>query len=1177
MALRPDNINIDITLSNLAVSDLRHDFNHNISGIRDMLIPGGKLNQYYNDGVPNKVDNNIFFEEQSLSNVVRTVDNNINTEYIPTNFKTTHQLETINNKPYSVNYVLAKPSENTYIDANTLLSTLKIPNNSAIIVDAAAVSIYEILRTGERNENFNIYYIMAPEVINDPAGKTPLHSSTFNQTTTGINLIPCDSNMPPGIEYTYKYDAESTDPYDNFYTSYIFTLSEIQRKLSGKSLYYSTNLGIRTTNNDFISDPILDSGEKNDIASLSSLISDIMKLLVGKKQTVKTPNQIFMLNNKFQQKRSGDWFQVLLCLLIKLREFKIYKKSGIPQIEGDYSIQNKFTNVYLITHDRIAVAFALLMGVNVIYTHGASHSVYSFTLNNPEEIINQQKTRLTIIGNDIPNMITKKKRLEEILQDYNKQIYNNVVVEETIINDAIKELNGIVSKSEIAQDKIIEVTQMLFRRALVYCYLKKEIPDLLTEYNTVDNVGFMDQIITRFTTDELREQLSKLNTLATLAQPEQQKLLIQTQKNIDDYDKFNNMYNRYKNILEKYVDISTNKAKVSFEALRKIVTKTPAYKFANDWTWDISISSRIWAAFSSYSNDRNIFLYDLNLLPDTIKNNIVRNYKILYEKINNGTQVTKLLKKKPTKMTDKELSKFIIVMSAFCTEVFLNLTTINNKPEVITDIVNFIKTPPLDQEFNTLSETFIIAENNEIIQKDNTQDTKSITSITDVEYTAPDITLHGGTIDSVYNDKIIPELNIEQIGQQATYPLLTMCLLYSSPSSIDPTQRGIIEHVIDEPGLPSGQYLEDMNVSRANFEQTPSATAYGVPSLTGYGSLQAGGSDSVDIFKTVLSIFHPLLPIYMISNSFLKMGQNNDMDESLDYELYIKYSIYLNKLKTTLINVYSGENNTTENKLKAYKIGFGLRELLFYSSDEEIYSIFCEILNMTPLEYFPISAMTDILSNKISGQAIRTDEEKRECMGILRDEVFISFMHSVNPKEIFSNPVDRTQTLIDVLNKSSYNFVIDVGNMIISDRQGKNEIQMTTPIQMTPYLNQEDIIRMKEKAEKATQLYTQPQPQQPTKLRAMTLSDLPPPTPEELKKYQEQTNMVVSSNKIRRPSSAPWGGKITRRYKKLTNKQNKRSNRKKFSNHKKKTGKNSTRRIHKKTKHIKKNTRRNRK
>jgi hypothetical protein len=300
----------------------------------------------------------------------------------------------------------------------------------------------------------------------------------------------------------------------------------------------------------------------------------------------------------------------------------------------------------------------------------------------------------------------------------------------------------------------------------------------------------------------------------------------------------------------------------------------------------------------------------------------------------------------------------------------------------------------------------------------------------------------------------------------------------------------------------------------------------------------------------------------------------------------------LNKLKTVLINIYSGENNTTENKWKAYKIGFGLRELLFYSSDEEIYSIFCGILGMTHLEYFPISAMTDVLSNKISGQAIRSDEEKHESMGILQDEIFISFMNTVNPKEIFSGPVDRTQTSIDVLTKSSYNFVIDTGKMIISDRQGNGEFQIpsiqTQPIQMTQ-----------------TQTQTSPAPIQPPSTVVPGDEfihdelDLPPapqtdkkndilfPSPPEDfdQKPRDKTlsdsilykNPTILRNRIVSSKPRSMGGKITRRYKKLSNNQNKRSNRKKRSNRNKKNGKYRTRRIHKKSKHIKKNTRRNRK
>ena len=595
-----------------------------------------------------------------------------------------------------------------------------------------------------------------------------------------------------------------------------------------------------------------------------------------------------------------------------------------------------------------------------------------------------------------------------------------------------------------------------------------------------------------------------------------------------------------------------------------------------------------------------------------MKNGIVHNYKILYERIKNDdlndSHFTKIVTKTPTKMKDKELTKFITVMSAFCAEVFLNLTTEDNKPEVISDIDTFIKNPPSDPEFNTLSEKYIIAENNEIIQNDNTQNTKSSTSVTDVEYAEPDITLHGGTINIINDNLIIPTLIIEQIGQQATHPLLTMCLLYSSSTSIDPTQMGIIERVLDEPGLPPGDFLEEQNVARANYEQEREREREREREQERERERereqereqererereQAGGIGPEDIFKTVLSIFHPLLPIYMIGNSFLSMGQNNDMDESLDYELYIKYSTYLNKLKTVLINIYSGKNNTTENKWKAYKIGFGLRELLFYSSDEEIYSIFCGILGMTHLEYFPISAMTDILSNKISGQAIRSDEEKRESMSILQDEIFISFMNTVNPKEIFSEPIDRSQTSIDVLTKSSYNFVIDTGKMIISDRQGNSEIQIPSiqmpPIQMTqtqtspaPIQPPSTVVPGDEFIHDELDLPPAPQ----TDKKNDILFPTTPSPPEDFdQKPRDKTlsdsilykNPTISRKRIVSSKPRSFGGNLTRRYKKLTNNQNKRSNRKKRSNRNKKNGKYRTRRIHKKSKHIRKNTRRNRK
>jgi len=395
-----------------------------------------------------------------------------------------------------------------------------------------------------------------------------------------------------------------------------------------------------------------------------------------------------------------------------------------------------------------------------------------------------------------------------------------------------------------------------------------------------------------------------------------------------------------------------------------------------------------------------------------------------------------------------------------------------------------------------------------------------------------------------------------------------------------------------------------------------------------------------DILTNNSICFYPTLPVYMILDSYLSLLDNDQINESMDYEFCIKYLNFLIKLEEQLNTSFSNENNIVDNQIKAYIIGSGLKEILFTSNVDDIGHNKCMIsLEMTPEEYLPISSMSSTLSYMMSGRIRQTEEEKRIGIRILESPIFTDYIKTINVKAIFNEPISDTKEksypTIEELYQTAKLFLLNTGNRIISRRRGQIEppilitaedikifqlpipsysdnldidttivtdstleravaegagergnsgddsrMSLKTPMTLSPipstspYLNQEDIIRMKEKAEKATQLYT---PQQSIKPRAMTLSDLPPPTPEELKKYQEQTNMEVSSNKIRKPSSAPWGGKITRRYKKLTNNQNKRSNRKKRSNRNKKNGKYRTRRIHKKSKHIKKNTRRNRK
>ena len=76
-----------------------------------------------------------------------------------------------------------------------------------------------------------------------------------------------------------------------------------------------------------------------------------------------TPLLKFNFNSKCQQKRGGDWFQVLSCITARSRTFtQILPDNGRQEIK-----LSETCPIYFVTHDQIAVAYALLNGVNVIY------------------------------------------------------------------------------------------------------------------------------------------------------------------------------------------------------------------------------------------------------------------------------------------------------------------------------------------------------------------------------------------------------------------------------------------------------------------------------------------------------------------------------------------------------------------------------------------------------------------------------------------------------------------------------------------------------------------------------------------------------------------------------------------------------------------------------------------
>lgn len=239
-------------------------------------------------------------------------------------------------------------------------------NEAAIIVDFSQHHFLEKIKEGG-NANFTVHYLMTPEVVNDPAGKPNVHNkSIFGNTSMGgilqnpgVELRSYVQNDPEPLSYT-KFNEYEPNPLNNFFSNYEFTLSPIQQNYTNqKAEKFITTLNITYDNGDKkpLTNTVEDSKGENSITTVIAYLRKLMTRLFN-------ATDIFNFNSKCQQKRGGDWFQALTCLDAKNRTYT----QILPEADRSKSFTlHENCPVYLVTHDRIAVAFALSNGINVIY------------------------------------------------------------------------------------------------------------------------------------------------------------------------------------------------------------------------------------------------------------------------------------------------------------------------------------------------------------------------------------------------------------------------------------------------------------------------------------------------------------------------------------------------------------------------------------------------------------------------------------------------------------------------------------------------------------------------------------------------------------------------------------------------------------------------------------------
>jgi len=1089
-------------LANASVGDSKHDFHTAISKISTWL---SGVSTNYNKGLPLPGFNSIPDESNVLASVIESVEG-----YNPITNANISQITTVTGQVFNIKKYEVKPvvtralGIRDYISAKKFTQELEIDDHSAFVIDFAAVSFNTIMTKGvdltghslKRPEpKKTLYYVFASELENDPAGKTCVDDKIF-KPNAGHNLVSCvpmEGNEQNNFYYSWN-DAGSTNPYEQFYTKYNLQLSELQKIKKGKSVSYATNIRITDKQNNFDTKPIVNSGKANSIGSLSSLIKSIKSYF--DKMTGQTPPKTslntFSMNASFQQKRSGDWLQVLLCLLVRQRRFK---NANDPNPTNN-DIQKKFTDIYFVTHDRIAMAFALLLGVNVIFTHGDTHSAYSFKLLNPQQVTERINSQIMDIRSKYDELAAIKQRYIDYNETYRNTIYNvyvpqcdgtaNISQQCDILNAAIQ--NAVENNQPFSSTMVTNSTSMIFRNAFQHCYVKIIFP----------NIDAMAEQITSFDVDALRTRVSA-------AVDEQAK-----QECIDIYNKFMSDCQTCEKTLQTYIGTATGATSVetqfNFANLLNTLKKQPSYKSASDWTWDIPQGARYYdrlmdiIAESNYKNDKNVFLYNLNNLDTECKQKIVQTYANLY------TNVSKLpfvrTTQVPTNTATVNLQKFNNVVQSFCVEVLLNLgdappvLTAGRVDEIITEFIK--KRIPLPKfRFPTgntkrddtnyyalISEVNIIEENNKLIETP-----ELIVSCSTVEKIGggdivipdtdrPDI-LEDGTNDKAEEinqqqqlveltggTRIIlkssdgegkPNLLIEQNPRDAIRPLLVMQLSYNTANTVSAFKlRPGITHEMLRANLEQ-IYLEQARAEQAPREETmgvidvPPSSAEPVLSqeqqtqlLAGPNALSGGSSEDKmveqdsplendDIFTDNSICFHPLLPIYSISDSYLSLVENDALDETIEYEFYIQYLKFLTKCSNELEILYSNENKTYENKVNAYVIGIGLKEL-FFSCDDYTYNSILKSIGMSSEEYTPISSLNATLSYMLGGRIMQSEEEQNIGKRILESPTFIEFMSRVDAKTIFNTEAELIS--IEQLYNNSKSFLLETGKKIISDRTG---------------------------------------------------------------------------------------------------------------------------------------------
>jgi len=935
-------------------------------------------------------------------------------------------------------------------------------SEAAIVVDFSQHHFMEKLASGTKSE-FTINYLMTPEVVNDPAGKPNVNNkSLFGILDKGVMLKSYVQTDIDVMSYT-KFDETDPSPANNFFSTYDFTLSPIKQiftKQKAEKLITTLNIAYDNPGGKPLTDTIEDSKGENSITTVLGYLKKIMQKITGN-TTGKVDTAVnFNFNSKCQQKRGGDWFQGLSCLDARGRTFtQILPDNGrkTGPLKPDCPI-------YLVTHDRIAAAYALLNGINVIYIDYYGR-IFVFKNTEDETLKGSGKPIEQLLFDGLREkwgpylydtlMITAKaytaariKYLDSKTKDFDDMVGR--LTDDILSIDLADKTNGI-GKYQIVVSRCL---QELFKTAVELMFIQINLVDITNdiEYVAVNFSSIFGDDVVYPDIPETRDDPTYIAFTSKIT-------------------KFNKSINNVKGIQDRFGNIAISQDfSIAFANwVSANISKLDVYQAAKtvfpaaDATSDPGVMSRITSFFSKRRTiaeqeervtDSHIFLPFIQNLHSDYKNKII---DILHTLTAKTTEYNKKILDSPTRTSRKGTLPPVMVyynkVANLIYESFIFLKT-DSPPGAVDEDTIYSTTEGLIMDSISTDNILLDADIGELIvfkgdgkysnlttnvEEEDAKTEGATTEEGDAEEgdakegaTTEGATTEGAVAEEVgakkKSSKKNPTSYMDAYGnqgitakpgvvcdvsvKQVTWPLLTV-LLTTVSDSFDRfinAVRGYVPDVAPTEGaseLPGEVEAADPYV-RSLFPSRGGQTGNLDKDITDLAAklYEKYRDDTPPASNDNLMLdfalgFHPLVPIYAMLTAYYNTLGNKSQGDPFFYT-YFTYINVLEKMKEIIATNYLADVNNPCKTASAYLLGFGLNTMLIKSNTSLLQTNeILKVIGMNQSDYYTFSLKNDSFAGLITGAIHQTPGEETQGVAFVNNQLFGNFINNeVNIKQI---------------------------------------------------------------------------------------------------------------------------------------------------------------------------------